>query len=196
MALTKLCATSTGREEELIEKELLLEDTIDEMNGYLQRTAAERLERTAADKSLVNNGQDERRAVMRGRAGRRDAEGMEVGVHSGVGGTSDREVSGASAALSPSHRRARPEHFDDTGIFEVMECLEARNMDLPGRELSFKESKPMHYQNSLPEEREHRLQVNSMRAQRDARMDVEASTARQKPSAMAPFLENLIEKGS
>jgi len=96
-AFDKKRATKTGTEEVPPPMELLLVDVVEEMNGFNERTAPERKERTAAEEELVKNGEQVRRLAMATRGEGPCASTLTISIGSGCGGAME-----PSPTLEPS----------------------------------------------------------------------------------------------
>ena len=141
-ALDKERATKTWTEEVLTPMELLLVDVVEEMNGFNERTTAERKERTEADEELVKNGEQVRPLAMATRGEGTSASTLTTSSRSGGGGLME---------PSPTRHRGRPEDFDDAELVAVLERSDKRKQDMDARELALRERQLAHDEAVLAE---------------------------------------------
>jgi len=181
-ALDKKCATKTGTEEVLTPMELLLVDVVEEMNGFNERTAAERKERTAAEEELVKNGEQVRHLAMATRGEGTTASTLTTSNGSGGDGLME---------PSPTRRRGRPEDFDDAEFVAVLERSDKRKQDMAARELALREKQLAHDEAVLAEARLRREEESRARVEQETRSAMDAAAARQTNLALARIMERL-----
>jgi len=183
-ALDKKRATKTGTEEVLTPMELLLMDVVEEMNGFNERTAAERKERPAAEEKLVKNGEQVRRLAMATRGEGTTASNLITFNGSGGGGLME---------PSPTRRPGRPEDFDDAEFVAVLERSDKCKQDMAARELALREKQLAHDEAVLAEARLRHEEESRARVEQESRSAVDAAAARQTNLALARIMERLSE---
>jgi len=183
-ALDKKRATKTGTEEVLTPMELLLVDVVEEMNGFNERTAAEREERTAAEEKFFKNGEQTRRLAMAKRGKGTTASNFITSNGSGGGGF---------MKPSPTRRRGRPEDFDDAEFVAMLERSDKRKQDMAASELALREKQLAHDEAVLAEARLRREEESRARVEQETRSAVDAAAARQTNLALARIMERLSE---
>ena len=176
VALDKKRATKCATEEVLTPMELLLVDVVEEMNGFNERTAAERKERTAAEEEWMKNGEQVRRLAMATRGECTTASTLTTSNGSGVGGLME---------PCPTRRRGRPEDFDDAEFVSVLETSDKRKQDMAARELVLREKQLAHDEAALAEARLRREEESRARVEQETRSAMDAAAARQTNLALA-----------
>ena len=181
-ALDKERATKTGPEEVLTPMELLLVDVVEKMNGFNERTAAERKEHTAAEEELVKNGEQVRRLAMATRGEGTTASTLTTSNESGGDGLVE---------LSPTRLRGRPEELDDAEFVAVLGRSGKRKQDMAARELALREKQLVLDEAVLAEARLRREEESRARVEQDTRSTMDGAAARQTNLALARIMERL-----
>jgi len=152
------------------------------MNGFNERTAADRKGRTAAEEELVENGERVRRLAMATKG---------EGASASTLTTSNRSGGGGLIEPSPTRRRGRLEDFDDAGFVAVLETSDKRKQDMAARELALRERQLAHDEAVLAEARLRREEESRARVELETRSAMDAAAARQTNLALARIMERL-----
>jgi len=175
-------ATRTGTEKVLTPMELLLVEVVEEMNGFNERTAAERKARTAAEEELVKNGEQVLRLAIATWGG---------GTTASTLTTSNGSSGDGLVELCPARRRGRPEEFDDADSVAVLERSDKRKQNMAARGLTLREKQLAHDEAVLPEARLRREEESRARVEQDTRRAMDAAAARQTNLALDLIMERL-----
>jgi len=193
-ALDRRRRDGTGQEEVLNSMENLLVTTVEEHNGYQQKVAAERNEKSATEEELTLKGKTVREVAMACSG----ADAMPGVTEGGTprGGGSGGDPKKSSSTKTPTRARARSElnDGDDAEFGAALERIEARKQELAARELALRERQLAHEQALLEEARARRAEDRSERLRREARSAEDNETARVERAAFTRAISGLSPK--
>ena len=132
-ALDRRRRDGTGQEEVLNSMENVLVTTVEEHNGYQQKVADERNEKSASEKELTLQGKTVRDVTMACRGAGTMPEVTQGG--SAPGGGSGGDPKKRSSQKTPTRARARSKLYggDDAEFVAALERIEARKQEIAAR---------------------------------------------------------------
>ena len=174
----------TGQEGVFNSMENLLVTTVEEHNGYQQKVAAKRNEKSPTEEELTLKDKTMRDVAMACRGAGAMPGVTKGGTPCGRGSGGDPKKS--SSTKTPTRTRARSEldNGDDAEFVATLGRIEARNQELAARELTLRERLLPNEQAVLEEARSRRSDDRSERLQREPRSAEDNETARVERAAL------------